>query len=181
MALVRRTAISSLIDQLQRSTSLRSALGIATPEGFRASRMTLIGRIAFILSLAALNFGWVGTARAADVFTGGDAAYVDWAVKNCKAKSTDKEHRLVDQVTANNREVFLKQYTAEFQGKKLTDAAATPDKVEDLCAELKGRYGPTGSRASDLLGWSDEPTQGQSVGKASKSDGGQQRKRRQQQ
>ena len=52
-------------------------------------------------------------ALAGESFTGRDAAYVDWGVKNCSAVSTDREHAMVDKANANNGNAFLEQYQNE--------------------------------------------------------------------
>jgi hypothetical protein len=49
----------------------------------------------------------------AEAFSGRDAVYIDWGVKNCEAVSTDKEHALIEQANANSRSNFIEQYSNE--------------------------------------------------------------------
>jgi len=85
--------------------------------------------------------------------TGKDAAYIDWGAKNCGVTSTDKEHAMVDQANAKDRDGFLRQYLQEYQNKNLADALATPNKQEAMCKDIKTWYGPLGTRIGDLLKW----------------------------
>ena len=84
-------------------------------------------------------------------FTGKDAAHIDWSAKNCEATSTDKEHRLVDEANAKGRDRFVALWMAE--SGKLVETADTPSKRESLCSDIKGWYGPQGSRISGLITW----------------------------
>jgi hypothetical protein len=83
--------------------------------------------------------------------TGKDAAYVDWAAKNCGLKSTDREHAMVDQADARDRDGFLRQYLEQYQSKGLADALTTPSKQEAMCKDIRACYGPLGTRIGDLL------------------------------
>ena len=101
----------------------------------------------FGLGLAALCL-WPGLALADKLLSGEDAAYIDWSVNNCATKSTDKEHALVDQANAKDAAGFLRKY----QSTNLGDALSTPSKRDAMCADIKGWYGPGGSRFPDLMG-----------------------------
>ncbi len=97
---------------------------------------------------------WPSLVLADKVLSGEDAAYIDWSVKHCGAKSTDKEHALVDQANAKDAEGFLRKY----QGKDLSEALSSPSKQAALCSDIKGWYGPYGSRFADLLKWESTPS-----------------------
>ena len=88
-------------------------------------------------------------ALAGPTLSGEDAAYIDWSVNNCATKSTDKEHAMVDQANAKDAAGFLRKY----QSTNLGDALSTPSKQASMCAEIKGWYGPGGSRFPDLIKW----------------------------
>ena len=105
--------------------------------------MTRIG-----LGLVAL-FLWPSLAFADKLLSGEDAAYIDWSVSNCSTKSTDKEHAMVDQANAKDAAGFLRKY----QSTNLGDALATPSKQAAMCADIKGWYGPGGSRFLGLIQW----------------------------
>jgi hypothetical protein len=108
----------------------------------------IVSQIVFCASVA------ISPAMGGENFTGRDAAYIDWGVKNCSAVSTDKEHAMVDKANAKNGNAFLEQYQNE--SNKLAAASATPRKQEDICADIKEWYGSLGSRIADLLRWSQE-------------------------
>jgi hypothetical protein len=84
---------------------------------------------------------------------GKDAAYIDWGAKNCGVTSTDKEHAMVDQANAKDRDGFLRQYLQEYQNKNLADALATLSKQEAMCKDIKTWYGPLGTRIGNLIKW----------------------------
>ena len=102
----------------------------------------------FGLGLIALCL-WPSLALADKLLSGEDAAYIDWSVNNCAAKSTDKEHALVDLANAKDAAGFLRKY----QSTNLGDALSTPSKRDAMCADIKGWYGPGGSRFPDLIKW----------------------------
>ena len=102
----------------------------------------------FGLRLAALCL-WPSLALADKLLSGEDAAYIDWSVNNCATKSTDKEHAMVDQANAKDAAGYLRKY----QSTNLGDALSTPSKQASMCAEIKGWYGPGGSRFPDLIKW----------------------------
>jgi hypothetical protein len=91
------------------------------------------------------------SARAADVLTGKDAAYIDWAARNCGMRSTPKEHGLIDQAKAKGAAVFDKQYMQQYQDKALADALASPGKTKLMCEDIKSWYGGAGSRIDGLV------------------------------
>jgi len=120
-----------------------------------------------LLSTLLMALACSNIALADKPFSGEDAAYVDWAVKNCEGKSTDKEHAMVDQANAKDAPGFLRKYL----GKDLSGALATPSKQAALCAQIKDWYGPQGSRFADLLSWQSAPTSAASdTPKTTKSD-----------
>ena len=110
--------------------------------------MRIVPQIVLCVSVAA------SPALGGESFTGRDAAYIDWGVKNCSAVSTDKEHAMVDTANAKNGNAFLEQYQNE--SNKLVAASTTPKKQEDICADIKEWYGSLGSRIADVLRWSQE-------------------------
>jgi hypothetical protein len=105
--------------------------------------MARIGPLLVVLCL------WPGLSLADKLLSGEDAAYIDWSVKNCAAKSTDKEHTMVDQANAKDSAEFLRKYMS----KDLSDALATPSKQAAMCADIKKWYGPNGSRIAGLITW----------------------------
>jgi hypothetical protein len=94
-----------------------------------------------------------GSALADDSLSGRDAAFIDWGVKNCAMTSTAREHVLVEQANGKGREAFSDQYMREYQGKSLAEAAATPNRQEAMCTDIKAWYGPQGRRIADLVTW----------------------------
>jgi hypothetical protein len=94
-----------------------------------------------------------GPVRADKSLSGEDAAYIDWGAKNCGVASTAKEHAMVDQANAKDRDAFLRQYQSKSESKALTDALATPNKQEAMCTDIKAWYGPLGTRIVDLIRW----------------------------
>jgi hypothetical protein len=105
-----------------------------------------------ILPIAVGMMVCVSRVLAADAFSGRDAAYIDWGVKNCEAVSTDKEHALIEQANMNARGKFLEQYSTE--SNKLLGSVK---RQENMCADIRDWYGPLGSRIPDLLRWKREP------------------------
>lgn len=86
--------------------------------------------------------------------SGKDAAYIDWAVRNCEVASTDKEHMLIERMTPKDRVVFSKQY----ESINLTALVETPAKQEAMCKDIRAWYGPDGSRIAGLLKWERSPS-----------------------
>jgi hypothetical protein len=111
-----------------------------------------------LLALLCLVFppvhGLAGTVRSGEkALSGEDAAYIDWGVKNCGAKSTDKEHALVEQATTKDHDGFTRHYLARYQSQTLVDALASASRQEGMCTDIKAWYGPQGSRLTDLITW----------------------------
>jgi hypothetical protein len=102
-------------------------------------------------------------------FSGRDAAYIDWGVKNCGAVSTDKEHAMAEKANARNGNAFIEQYQDE--SNKLVAASGAPRKQENICADIKEWYGSFGSRITDLLRWSQE-ARSEGDGKTKSAGGG---------
>ena len=100
------------------------------------------------MALATLSM-WPGLALADKQLSGEDAAYIDWAVKNCGVKSTDKEHVMLDQANAKDATDFLRKY----RSKNLSDAQSSSAKLATMCADIKAWYGPYGSRFAGLIKW----------------------------
>ena len=92
---------------------------------------------------------WQSLALADAVLSGEDAAYIDWSVNNCGTKSTDEEHTMVDQANAKDSVGFLRKY----QSANLSEATSSPGKQEAMCADIKSKYGPAGSRIPGLITW----------------------------
>jgi hypothetical protein len=105
--------------------------------------MRRIGLVLVTLSV------WPSLVLADKGLSGEDAAYIDWSVNNCGTKSTDKEHTMVDEANAKDQAGFLRKY----QSTDLSDAGSSPSKLEAKCADIKGWYGPTGSRIPGLITW----------------------------
>ena len=97
-------------------------------------------------------------ATAAEVLTGKDAAYIDWAARNCGMKGTPKEHGLIDAARAKGAAAFENQYLLQFEDKKLAQALATPAQTRSMCEEIKSWYGASGSRIEGLVQAVSEPT-----------------------
>ena len=112
--------------------------------------MRIVPQIVLCASVAA------SPALGGESFTGRDAAYIDWGVKNCGAVSTDKEHAMAEKANAKNGSAFIEQYQGE--SIKLAAASGAPRQQENICADIKEWYGSFGSRIADLLRWSQEKT-----------------------
>jgi len=100
------------------------------------------------MAVAALFLG-PSLALADAVLSGEEAAYIDWSVNNCGTKSTDKEHTMIDQANAKDSVGFLRRY----QSANLSEATSSPSKQEAMCADIKDKYGPAGSRIPGLITW----------------------------
>lgn len=111
-----------------------------------------------ILVVMAFAAAVPSAAFAADVLTGKDAAYIDWAARNCGMKGTPKEHGLLDAARAKGAAAFEKQYLLQFEDKKLAQALATPAQTRSMCEEIKSWYGASGSRIEGLVQAASEPT-----------------------
>ena len=132
--------------------------------------MDTIRRLGLVLIGLSL---WSSLALADKVLSGEDAAYIDWSVNNCGTKSTDKEHAMVDQANAKDAAGFLRQY----MGKDLSDALATPSKQAAMCADIKGWYGPSGSRIPGLIKWENTAAASSDKPAATTATGGKGRRR----
>ena len=93
-------------------------------------------------------------AFAEEGFSGKEAAYIDWSVKNCELASTAREHTLVDQTKARNEGDFNKQWTSDSY--KLLEAPSSPKQIEVLCTQIKDWYGPLGTQIPGLVRGQDE-------------------------
>lgn len=98
-----------------------------------------------LLSGAAID----GATAAEKAFAGEDAAYIDWAFKNCQIASTDKERGLASQASAKSGEVFARAYGAQYR--KLADGAGAATARQATCESIVGWYGPLGSRITELV------------------------------
>lgn len=96
-------------------------------------------------------------AGAAEVLSGKDAAYIDWAARNCGMRSTPKEHGLVEAARAKGVGLFEKQYMQQYEDKRLAEALSTPSQTGSMCDDIKSWYGRSGSIISDLVQASGDP------------------------
>lgn len=96
--------------------------------------------------------------RAAEVLTGKDAAYIDWAARNCAMKSTPKEHGLIDAARAKGAAAFEKQYMQQAEDKQLAAAASSAGRIKSTCEDITSWYGRSGSRIEGLIQPIAEPT-----------------------
>jgi hypothetical protein len=106
-----------------------------------------IGRGVCVLAALLICSGAIAAEKS---FTGDDAAYVDWAWKNCGMQSTPKERGLVDRANANAGDAFQRSYTAQYN--KITAQAKDQAETKRVCETVNGWYGPTGSRIAELVG-----------------------------
>jgi hypothetical protein len=105
-----------------------------------------------MIAFVVLGFAFPAAHAIADNnFTGKDAAYIDWGVKNCDVVSSEKEHKLAEQANANGGNQFIQQWTDE--SSKLAEAFKTQGKQASFCSDIKEWYGPLGSRISELINW----------------------------
>ena len=119
-----------------------------------------------VVMVAALLHG--GPAVAAEkAFSGEEAAYVDWAWKNCQLVSTKKEHDLVEQVRGKAGDAFQRSYEQSYT--KIVTATPTALEVRHTCEHVTEWYGPNGSRIEGLVaGKLDKPAvAGTSIGSSS--------------
>ena len=100
---------------------------------------------AFLVTGAAIH----GAAAADRAFGGEDAAYLDWAFKNCQVASTDKERGLASQASAKSGEVFARAYEAQYR--KLADGDGPAKARQATCEQIVAWYGPLGSRIAELV------------------------------
>lgn len=104
-----------------------------------------------------------GAMAAEKAFTGEDAAYVDWAWKNCEFVSTKKEHDLVSQAAAAKGDAFQRGY--ELQYRRIIDGTPATE-VRRTCEAIMGWYGPVGTRITELIDAKEykAPVAGTSIG-----------------
>ena len=100
---------------------------------------------AFLVTGAAIH----GAAAADRAFGGEDAAYIDWAFKNCQVASTDKERGLASQASAKSGDVFARAYEAQYR--KLADGDGPAKARQATCEQIVAWYGPLGSRIAELV------------------------------
>lgn len=103
-----------------------------------------------------LAAGWLGTgAQAADKapaqkpFSGEDAAYVDWAWKNCNVVATAAERSMVEKASGVGSDAFQRSY--EQQYRKIIDQARDASATKKLCATISDLYGSSGSRFENMI------------------------------
>ena len=88
-------------------------------------------------------------AAADKAFGGDDAAYIDWAWKNCEMVSTKKQHDLVDQARNKGNDAFQRSYEQQYV--KIVAANPTPAEARRTCELVKNWYGRDGDRISELV------------------------------
>jgi hypothetical protein len=88
-------------------------------------------------------------ASAEKTFTGQDAAYVDWAFKNCEVTATSKERDLVQHVAAGSGDAFQQSYEKQYRVvvEQTRDAGA----LRRTCSSVKEWYGVDGNRIDGLI------------------------------
>ena len=121
---------------------------------------------------AALVVAYGCAAVAAEkAFSGDDAAYIDWAWKNCELVSTKKEHDLVELARNNGNDAFQRGYEQQYS--RIVSANPGPADVKRTCEQIKGWYGTSGALIADLLQVkTDKPAvAGTSVGSNTSSSG----------
>ena len=104
-------------------------------------------QVAAVAMLAAL--ACCEPAAADKAFGGEDAAYVDWAWKNCQLVSSKKEHDLVDTARGKASDAFQRSYEQQFY--KIVAATPTPLEVRHTCEHVTEWYGPAGVRIEGLV------------------------------
>ena len=117
----------------------------------------MLRRMIFVIAATAIT---ATTALADRALTGEDAAYIDWAARNCGVKGTEHEQQMVEQANASGREAFLHGYSKQLESKVLTSALDTLARQQSLCADIKDWFGPSGSRISNLIEWQGTPASG---------------------
>lgn len=90
-----------------------------------------------------------GSAFADKAFSGEDAAYIDWAWKNCAVTSTNRQHDLVEQARNKSNDAFQRAYEAQYR--KIIDTTPGPPEVRRTCESVKEWYGSSGSRIAALI------------------------------
>lgn len=117
-------------------------------------------------------------ALCAETFSGTTAAYVDWSVRACEFKSSDKTRALVEQTKAAGESRFSDRYVKAYASKELTEANATPAATSKLCERVLEWYGASGSRIPGLVTKAAETAAPTSTAKSTKGEGRSGRRRR---
>ena len=130
-----------------------------------------------LVSVAAVTLatGMIAAERASAApkpFSGEDAAYIDWAWKNCGTSATPKERELVDTASKAAGDKFQTTYQQQYN----MVIGQTPDAAASrrMCESIKSWYGSGGSRIDGLVAEKGAPLAqtGQSIGKAAQRGGG---------
>lgn len=98
-------------------------------------------------------------ALAAEVFTGETAAILDWSVKSCEFKSTDKTRKLVEDEKAKGEAKFSESYLKGFSGKLLSEANADPQRTGKVCSQILEWFGNGGTRIAGLIAAPRQPVE----------------------
>lgn len=115
---------------------------------------------------------------AAETFSGATAAYVDWSVRACEFKSSDKTRTLVEQAKTAGESRFSDRYVKTYASKELTEANASPAASSKFCERILEWYGTSGSRIAGLVAKAAETPAPASSSKPTKSEGRGGRRRR---
>lgn len=112
------------------------------------------------LSAFAICGSLAGTcASGAEIFSGETAAILDWSVKNCEFKSTDKTRKLVEDEKAKSEAKFSNSYMKGFSSKLLSEPGEDRQRIEKLCNQIKEWYGQSGTRMVGLIAGSTQPVE----------------------
>lgn len=127
----------------------------------------------------ALCFCFVSTCALAEgPFTGETAAILDWSVKSCEFKSTDKTRKLVEDVKSKNEAKFTDSYMKGFSGKLLSEANASSQSTGKTCAQILERYGGAGTRIAGLISSPKQPIETAAAPTKDSPKGGRGRRKR---
>lgn len=137
-----------------------------------------------LVSAAILAFaaGIPANACCEEAFTGESAAYIDWVVKSCEFKGSDKTRQLVEQLKAKGDAAFSDHYMKGFYRKEIAAANADRTGTEKLCSKMSEWYGGSGSKIVGLVLVPAEPAQGTDARKnpvSAESKGGRRRRNQQ--
>jgi hypothetical protein len=92
-----------------------------------------------------------GSASGQERFTGETASHVDWAVKSCEFKGSDRARKLVDETRAKSEARFTEEYMKGFNSKLLSEGNAGREATARLCTKMKEWYGNAGTRIEGLV------------------------------
>lgn len=137
----------------------------------RNQRLAIAGSV--VAAIMLLGGGaFAQKALPAKSFSGGDAAYVDWAWKNCGLQATSKERGLVETTAKMAGDKFQKSYEQEYNA--VIAKTADPAAVRRMCETIKQWYGAGGSRIEGLVAAKGTAPDiaGKSIGKPSTSQKG---------